>query len=565
MPSDARASTTRVAGAAAEPLAERAPLGEDEIRRILELPAFAELGDVDSARSLQLTRLLRNEAQIEPLPAGTVLFRKGDYGTSAYFVLSGALALVTDEASVLVPGGGAAPASRRRRGVFSALAQLWRKARWPEERRTVPPSRWLAGTPRARVDPKAISASGRSRTVRRGDLFGELSALARTPRTATVVALEDSELAELRWQGLRDLRRASPTFRSLVDGVYRARALQTELAGSELLAHLDATALREVEDVTEFLSYGAREWALPYRELSGSEPTERLESEPIVAMQGDPVAGVVLVRSGCGRLTVREGIAERTVGYVNRGDLFGLDELIAGCERGAPEALRSTLRAVGHLDALLIPRSVMERVVLPGLAVERLRGRHASRPQSAPDVDRETALLEFLVDGRLVNGSSAMVIDLERCTRCDDCIRACSATHGGNPRFVRHGPRNGNLMVANACMHCLDPVCMIGCPTGAIQRDPLQGSVLIDDGTCIGCGTCAANCPYDNIRMVELRTPTGALIFDETTGAPMLRATKCDLCIDQRSRPACAYACPHDALSRVDLTKSGDAVRSLLR
>jgi Fe-S-cluster-containing hydrogenase component 2 len=65
--------------------------------------------------------------------------------------------------------------------------------------------------------------------------------------------------------------------------------------------------------------------------------------------------------------------------------------------------------------------------------------------------------------------------------------------------------------------------------------------------------------------MVELRTPTGALIFDETTGAPMLRATKCDLCIDQRSRPACAYACPHDALSRVDLTKSGDAVRSLLR
>ena len=64
-------------------------------------------------------------------------------------------------------------------------------------------------------------------------------------------------------------------------------------------------------------------------------------------------------------------------------------------------------------------------------------------------------------------------------------------------------------MIANACMHCADPVCMIGCPTGAISRESLGGQVVINDPTCIGCATCANNCPYDNIRIVETRSSSG--------------------------------------------------------
>ena len=60
-------------------------------------------------------------------------------------------------------------------------------------------------------------------------------------------------------------------------------------------------------------------------------------------------------------------------------------------------------------------------------------------------------------------------------------------------------------MVANACMHCVDPVCMIGCPTGAIHRESIEGQVVINDRTCVGCATCANSCPYDNIQMVEIR------------------------------------------------------------
>jgi Fe-S-cluster-containing hydrogenase component 2 len=95
---------------------------------------------------------------------------------------------------------------------------------------------------------------------------------------------------------------------------------------------------------------------------------------------------------------------------------------------------------------------------------------------------------------------------------------------------------------------------MIECPTGAIHRDLDGGQVVINDVTCIGCGSCARNCPYDNIRMVEIRDTRGQFVLDESTNRPILKATKCDLCVDQLGGPACERACPHDALVRIDMS-----------
>jgi Fe-S-cluster-containing dehydrogenase component len=147
-----------------------------------------------------------------------------------------------------------------------------------------------------------------------------------------------------------------------------------------------------------------------------------------------------------------------------------------------------------------------------------------------------------------------MVIDLDRCTRCDDCVRACASTHDNNPRFLRHGPSAGRLMIANACMHCADPVCMIGCPTGAIHRESFAGQVVINPATCIGCKSCFNNCPYDAIRMVEARDERGELLVDQEM-KPITKATKCDLCVENRGGPACERACPHGALTRMNLNQ----------
>ena len=281
--------------------------------------------------------------------------------------------------------------------------------------------------------------------------------------------------------------------------------------------------------------------------------------------EGDYVNALYLIRNGFVRICRKHGDGIQTVAYMGKGGIFGLREIVHNWKTGNQLAWRLSLRAVGYVDVLRIPVETIENSVLRFLDVEQLP-RTFDEPRSRPDSERrhgvrqqemKRGLLEFLVEERFTNGSKAMMIDLNRCTRCDDCVRACAATHNNNPRFVRQGAIHENWMVTNACMHCVDPVCMIGCPTGAIGRDYDTGNVTINDSTCIGCSTCANSCPYDNIRMVEINDPKGNRIVDRDTNEPIVKATKCDFCTDQLGGPACQRACPHDALIRIDLTEPG--------
>jgi Fe-S-cluster-containing dehydrogenase component len=225
------------------------------------------------------------------------------------------------------------------------------------------------------------------------------------------------------------------------------------------------------------------------------------------------------------------------------------------------------LRAIGFVDLLRIPDKVIQKSVLPALAqvtdsplsISGVSIIGGDRSSSQEENDTPSGFVEFLVERRFVNGSRGMMIDLFRCARCDDCVRACAAAHDGNPRFVRTGARHRGVMIAHSCMHCHDPICLIGCPSGSIQRAGDDLTVVINDDTCIGCATCADSCPYKNIIMVEIADRTGKPLFDDKSGAPILKATKCDYCIDQLTGPACRYACPHDALHRVNFKSMEEA------
>ena len=160
--------------------------------------------------------------------------------------------------------------------------------------------------------------------------------------------------------------------------------------------------------------------------------------------------------------------------------------------------------------------------------------------------------MDFLVDHRYINGEQAMVINLDRCVGCDDCVRACATAMTITLNSRGMASHLATPWSSMSCMHCTDPVCLIGCPTGAIHREEEYGTVVINDGTCIGCATCANSCPYDNIKMVDIRDNNGAFLLDND-GKTISRATKCDLCIGQLTGPACVRACPDDALIRVDI------------
>ena len=469
------------------------------------------------------------------------------------------------------PGGaGLVPAARepvRRKGWGAAVAQLWRNAREPEVRDVDTSLGALgrlfgaAGDPAVFLqDIPGVLDRYRTAPIGEGAFFGEIAALGRSPRTATVFAEEPSELLEIRWQGLRDIRRRAPQIRAHIDGLYRKHSLEAHLRQTPLFAHLSAEDLARVADATAFESHGEFEWHTSFKSLATADPSGRLDREPLIAEEGHYPGGLILVRSGFARVSERHHRGERTVSYLGKGQAFGLDELVAGWRTGTMPPYRRSLRAVGYVDVLVVPTHVLEAVVLPGTSAELLPPEKApAATEERPAATAETgsglpqSLLEFLADRRVINGTATMVIDLDRCVRCDDCVAACATTHDGNPRFLRSGPRHGSTMVASACMHCVDPVCMIGCPTGAIRRDEVDGQVVIHDRTCIGCSTCAESCPYETIRMVEPRDQSGALLLDNETGLPILKATKCDLCREQPSGPACVSACSWDALRRVGL------------
>ena len=348
-------------------------------------------------------------------------------------------------------------------------------------------------------------------------------------------------------------------------------------------AVLRPLAIEEIVKVTEFLSFGKFQWfqRSAEEEQDGTHWSARLTNQPLIASQGHYPNGIYMVRAGFARLARESDQGEETVSYLRPESPFGygLEEVIenflakrdpaSAARRGARMTLPYTLRAIGYADTVFFPTSVLERFVLPSYRIEDLRSLVSGEKtalegmrglKTVPD-GVPSDLRDFLVDHHLINGTQSMVINLDRCTRCDDCVRGCASSHERNPRFVRHGLVHQNLMVANACMHCVDPVCLIDCPTGAIHRPLGGGLVVIQDATCIGCSACAHNCPYDNIRMVPIRDPDEAVLTKElegTVGDPQLRATKCDLCYDQtKGETACVRACPHDALRRVDLSDLG--------
>jgi CRP-like cAMP-binding protein/Fe-S-cluster-containing hydrogenase component 2 len=462
---------------------------------------------------------------------GEIVCREGDGGTTAFFIVEGEVDIY-----ITPPGEHEAP-RRKSGGIVAALGRLLGQ----NARRQRPPHKPTQLIPiDATVD---LSYGQRVSQLGPGDMFGEMSCLNNAPRSATVVAKTPCKMFEILRNMFTAMQKA-PTFSAKMQQVYRERALKNHLRNVSVLEGLSDEDLEKLRQEVELV---------------------QVKAGDVIFREGDDADAMYIVRLGHIRVSRREPGGERTLAYLTRGDVFGETGLLRNAKRNATcVAIDHTVleEGKGHDPAVVelvrFTRQQFEWIVtkypkakgrLEQLAQGRIRG------QQQVAVAAQSKRVEDL---GLLQGQNLMLIDLTKCTRCDQCVDACVTAHDdGVTRLIREGPRYDKYLVPSSCRMCMDPVCMIGCPVGSIRRgENLQ--ILIEDW-CIGCGKCAQQCPYDSIQMHSLddlgvtpgadyqkRVAAGEVVSVEE------QAVVCDQCSTLPTGPACVYACPHDAAIRVN-------------
>jgi Fe-S-cluster-containing hydrogenase component 2 len=261
---------------------------------------------------------------------------------------------------------------------------------------------------------------------------------------------------------------------------------------------------------------------------------------------GEPATELYLIVSGTVRVTTPAAGGEVLVNQLERHGYFGVTAIEDDVRHSA------TVRAVTEVNAVALDRGAVRLLAARYPAVGRkLRGERArfqrrdalmtTLARLPPTEPPEEIASQLMVAGNLLR------IDMDRCVRCDQCVRACAEAHDGVSRFVRANPRLrfGRWEVAAACVHCRDAPCQSACPVGAITFVD-DGTVHIHRSRCIGCEKCVPACPFDVIAME--RPPTERDIATNTVSG--LVATKCDLCLDEHGDPPCVVSCPYGAAER---------------
>jgi Fe-S-cluster-containing dehydrogenase component/CRP-like cAMP-binding protein len=421
-----------------------------------------------------------------------------------------------------------------------------------------------------------------------GNSFGEMALLSGTPRTATVSVAYSGEPAlvlEFTRPAIRLLRKL-PKFGRLLDRNYRSYGLSLTLNEIKDFSQsgIDPAVLKRLDDASRFAVY---------------------EKDHILFREGDPINRVVFVRNGW--IQRVSGVAfdakaadlllasDRSVGldFIGAGACLGLEAI------DGPTNWKYTATVRGRAEVLEVAVSrLREDKELGESVIPFLKTSAGDEPAAPPHPDdtRVVSATTKEIETGVVDGVNLLVMDMAKCVRCGNCAFACHQVHG-HSRLVRRGihierPRAANapiqsVLVPSVCMHCQDAECLTGCPTGAIARFP-NGEIDINAVTCIGCGDCATQCPYNAISMIQRNpTPNGSGLlarvfspFDLRPDTPPpavtqtedLLAIKCNLCKGTGLNPAgatheaysCEENCPTGALLRVNPREYFDEVHETM-
>lgn len=410
-----------------------------------------------------------------------------------------------------------------------------------------------------------------------GTFFGERSILAGVPRNATIIVPAGGTpvtVLELVRPALR-LLRSLKKFAERIDATYRVHGLGNTIAAiqEEAGTALSAIELVALGNLGRFMVYGKHH---------------------LLVEEGKPIEKLFLIRGGWVRRVrgvpiyqdITESAGPSTLvpeDFLGAGNCLGLEALAGQTAWQYSAALMSRTEVLEiPLSELRQDRQLCDWVQKAFADFSVADDDTSLRARAQKDV--LTAAEKEIATG-IVDAVNLLVMDMDLCVRCGNCSLACHKVHGQSrllrrgihiERPVQLGSRaTQHVLAPSVCMHCKDPECLTGCPTGAIFRDP-KGQVDIDPHTCIGCFDCATQCPYNAISMVPRAAQAPITVnfvsrikslFSVSAPKPTpaaeaddMVAIKCNLCEstplnpDGAKRPAysCEENCPTGALVRVN-------------
>lgn len=401
--------------------------------------------------------------------------------------------------------------------------------------------------------------------LRAGTQFGEMSVLAGTTRSATIKAPESAptQVLEIQRPALRLLRKLH-AFGESLDRSYREH-------GRDAIVE----DLKSAFPLTQEMGV----------DLKRSGVFRVFSKNHVLFREGAAVDRIFLIKRGwLQRTSESHGVED----FLGKGFCFGVEGVMK------PGVWPYSATLMGRSELLEIPVASLRKYVPLRETLARELVRFAppalgSRVSAKPKVgSKQLASQQNLISAGLVDATNLLVMDMDLCVRCGNCSMACHEIHGQS-RLTRRGiqvtrleaPRASaiqSVLAPAVCMHCQDPECLTGCPTGAIGRFA-GGQIDIDIKTCIGCGDCASQCPYNAISLISRKSKPGDAkvgIADKLRDYLRLRpeplppavdstedlvAVKCNLCSDRASlnppgakTPAysCEENCPTGALARIN-------------
>src|SRR5947207_791510 len=102
---------------------------DTNVERLLAMAPFSRMNPENFPKRASLKDVLKHDTRIKTFKRGEIVVREGDYGTSAFLVMSGNLRVVLGPE---LPPSVLGRRVSKRKGLLKVIAQLWSNPKEPE-------------------------------------------------------------------------------------------------------------------------------------------------------------------------------------------------------------------------------------------------------------------------------------------------------------------------------------------------------------------------------------------------------------------------------------------------